>query len=201
MTPGRPLARRPASLIVALLAALLLAACAGEADAPPPAASATTAASAAIAATATPTANAEVRPNDDIVASTASIALVDLDVVEFTNSAGEVATLRIEVPPRREYSIGLSGRYALGDRGMLFHYSEERQGAFWMKNTHINLAIAFIDAQFRIVEIREMVADSLDLITPASPYRYAVEAASGWYAQRGIEAGDRARFRFELPEQ
>ena len=109
--------------------------------------------------------------------------------------------VRIEVPPRREYSIGLSGRYALGDRGMLFHYDEERQGPFWMKNTHINLAIAFIDAQFRIVEIREMVADSLDLVTPASPYRYAVEAASGWYAERGIEAGDRARFRFELPEQ
>ena len=141
------------------------------------------------------------RSNDDVVASTASIPLADLDVVEFTNSAGEVATLRIEVPPRREYSIGLSGRYALGDRGMLFHYDEERQGPFWMKNTHINLAIAFIDAQFRIVEIREMVADSLDLVTPASPYRYAVEAASGWYAERGIEAGDQARFRFELPEQ
>lgn len=201
MSPRRSLARRSApltvALLVALLAALLFAACGGAADAPPPAAAATPAA----ATTASPTATAEARPNDDVVASTASIALADLDVVEFTNSAGQVATLRIEVPPRREYSIGLSGRYALGDRGMLFHYSEERQGAFWMKNTHINLAIAFIDAQFRIVEIREMVADSLDLVTPASPYRYAVEAASGWYAERGIEAGDRARFRFELPEQ
>ena len=196
MSPRRPLARRSAPLLVALLAALLLAACGGAADAPPPAAAATPGA-ASTAATAT----AEVRSNDDVVASTASIPLADLDVVEFTNSAGEVATLRIEVPPRREYSIGLSGRYALGDRGMLFHYDEERQGPFWMKNTHINLAIAFIDAQFRIVEIREMVADSLDLVTPASPYRYAVEAASGWYAERGIEAGDQARFRFELPEQ
>lgn len=201
MSPRRSLARRSApltvALLVALLAALLFAACGGAADAPPPAATAPPAAT----STASPTATAEARPNDDVVASTASIALADLDVVEFTNSAGQVATLRIEVPPRREYSIGLSGRYALGDRGMLFHYSEERQGAFWMKNTHINLAIAFIDAQFRIVEIREMVADSLDLVTPASPYRYAVEAASGWYAERGIEAGDRARFRFELPEQ
>lgn len=141
------------------------------------------------------------RPNDEVVASTVSTTLENLDVVEFTNSEGQVATLRIEVPPRTEYSIGLSGRYALGERGMLFHYPQDRQGAFWMKNTHIDLSIAFIDAQLRIVEIREMTAESLDLVQPASPYRYAVEASRGWYAERGIEAGDQARFLFELPDE
>ncbi len=151
-------------------------------------------------ATATSAATAEARPNDQIVASTVSTPLEQLDIVEFTNSEGRVATLPIEVPPRSEYNVGLSGRYTLGERGMLFHYPGPRQGPFWMKNTHIDLAIAFIDEQFLIVEIRQMSAESLELIAPASQYRYAVEAPSGWYAERAIEAGDQARFLFELPD-
>lgn len=136
-----------------------------------------------------------------VVASTASIPLAELDRVEFTDGEGRVTTFPIEVPPRSEYSIGFSGRYVLDERGMLFHYDKLRGGAFWMKNTHIDLAIAFVDEQFRIVEIRELIADSLDLVMPASPYRYAIETPSGWYAERGIEAGDRVRFLFELPDE
>lgn len=153
------------------------------------------------AATASPTATPQPRPNDAVVASTASIPLADLDLVEFTDSEGRATTFPIEVPPRSEYSVGFSGRYVLGERGMLFHYDGLRSGAFWMKNTHIDLAIAFVDEQLRIVEIREMTADSLDLVRPASGYRYAIETRSGWYAERGIEAGDRVRFLFELPDE
>ncbi len=105
------------------------------------------------------------------------------------------------MPPRSEYSIGFSGRYVLGERGMLFHYDQLRGGAFWMENTHIDLAIAFVDEQFRIVDIREMTADSLDIVRPASAYRYVIETPSGWYAERGIEAGDQVRFLFELPDE
>jgi uncharacterized membrane protein (UPF0127 family) len=125
----------------------------------------------------------------------------DLDLVEFTNSAGEVTTFPIEVPPRSEYSVGFSGRYSLAARGMLFHYDELRGSAFWMNNTHIDLAIAFVDDQLLIVDIREMVADSLDLIAPRLPYQYAIETPSGWFAERGIRAGDRVRFLFELPDE
>ena len=87
------------------------------------------------------------------------------------------------------------------DQGMLFVFDRDDFRAFWMKNTHIDLAIAFVDEQFRIVEIRELIADSLDLVMPASPYRYAIETPSGWYAERGIKAGERVRFLFELPDE
>ena len=71
---------------------------------------------------------------------------------------GTVVSLAIEVPARTEYGIGLSGRYELGERGMLFHYEEEGRRSFWMKNTHIDLDIAFIGADFVIREIFGMEA-------------------------------------------
>jgi uncharacterized membrane protein (UPF0127 family) len=46
-----------------------------------------------------------------------------------------------------------------------------------------------------------MVADSLDLVAPSSPYKYAIETPSGWFAGRGIRAGDRVRFLFEVPDE
>ena len=122
-------------------------------------------------------------------------------MIDFVRADGIVVSLPVEVPPRDEYSIGLSGRYSLDERGMLFIYpGEESRRGFWMKNTHIDLSIAFVNAQFRIVEIHEMVAESLEIVRPEALHRYAVEAPAGWYAQHGLQAGDRMRPGFELPD-
>jgi uncharacterized membrane protein (UPF0127 family) len=196
---------------------------AAPADAPPLAslstavattAAATVTAEATATATSTATPTAEVTsvatakssatPGEaEIVASTASIPTAELGIIEFTRADGVVFTLPVEAPSAREFSIGLSGRRTLGEpgvtRGMLFHYSEERQGAFWMKNTHIDLAIAFVSTEGVIVDIREMVAESLDLVTSSGRYIDAVEAPSGWYAERDIEVGATMRLLFPLP--
>ena len=111
-----------------------------------------------------------------------------------------MVSLPVEVPPRTEYSIGLSGRYELGERGMLFHYAEEGRRSFWMKNTHFDLDIAFIGADFVIREIFGMEAESLEIRRPDDTYRYAVEAPSGWYAANGVQVGDTARFAFVLED-
>ena len=121
-------------------------------------------------------------------------------MIEFVRADGSLAPLPVEVPPRSEYGIGLSGRYTLDERGMLFHYSSpEGRHTFWMLNTHIDLSIAFVSGDLRVVEIRAMEADSLDRITPEVDHQYVVEAPAGWYAQHGIEVGDEVRFLFELP--
>ena len=179
---------------IVLLTALLLAiACDGSQPAP-----AETPTSAATG-TEPPPAQTGTPPVEP-TASTGVMPRADLPLIEFVRADGAVVPLPVEVPPRDEYSIGLSGRYTLDERGMLFHYSDpESHIAFWMKNTHFDLAIAFVSADFRLVEIRAMEAESLEIIRPLVAHQYAVEAPAGWYAQHGIAVGDRVRFLFELP--
>jgi uncharacterized membrane protein (UPF0127 family) len=134
-------------------------------------------------------------PPPEPVASTASIPLERLPVAEFESNGRVAARLPVEVLPQGEFSVGLSGRTSLGERGMLFDYGKPGQeGPFWMKGTHIDLDIAFIDEQLRIVSIRTMRAESLEYTYSAAPYRSAIEAPAGWYAAHGIREGDTVRY-------
>lgn len=134
------------------------------------------------------------------VASTATILRDHLPVVEFVRSNEITVRLPVEVPPRSEYVIGLSGRKTLDERGMLFHYpSPDSHVSFWMKNTYFDLSIAFISSELRVVEIRSMNAKSLEIIRPLASHQYAIEVSEGWYSKHGIVVGDRVRFLFELP--
>lgn len=117
-----------------------------------------------------------------------------------TGSNGTRYELPLEVPPRGEYSVGLSGRYHLEGRGMLFWYPELVQRSFWMKDTHIDLSIAFVDSDGVIVEIFDMEAESEEFRVSGDFYRYALEAPLGWYAERGLAAGDTAILDFSIPE-
>jgi uncharacterized membrane protein (UPF0127 family) len=60
----------------------------------------------------------------------------------------------------------------------------------WMKNTLIPLSVAFMDAGGRILNIAEMKPHSEDNHCSVRPARYALEMNAGWFAQRGIKAGD-----------
>lgn len=128
------------------------------------------------------------------------MARASLPVAEFERADGTLARLPIEVPPPSEYSIGLSGRRALSDeRGMLFYYREMGRGAFWMKDTHFDIAIAFATSSGEIIDIVEMRAEDETNIKPKSDYQYAIEAPAGWYKQQGVKVGDHARLAFPLP--
>ena len=138
-------------------------------------------------------------PPAEPTATTGALAVEALPVVEFVRADGSAAALPVEVPPRAEYHVGLSGRQELAGRGMLFHYAEERTGAFWMRNTHIDLDIAFVGADLAIIAILRMEADTDDFHKPDRAYLYAVEAPAGWYAANGVAVGDVMRLTFELP--
>ena len=123
-------------------------------------------------------------------------------MIEFTLGDGSVVALPVEVPPRSEYGVGLSGRHELGERGMLFHYADdERARSFWMRNTHIDLDIAFVGADLVIIDIQRMTADTDDRHRPDRGFMYAVETPAGWYEANGIVTGDAMRLTFELPEE
>ena len=89
-------------------------------------------------------------------------------------------------------SRGLMHRDRLAaDRGMLFVYPNEQPLGFWMKNTRIPLSIAFADRHGTIVRIADMTPFSLDRVPSLYPAMYALEMNQGWFAEHGVEKGDR----------
>jgi uncharacterized membrane protein (UPF0127 family) len=83
--------------------------------------------------------------------------------------------------------------------GMVFVYPVPEVTAMWMKNTRIPLSVAFIDARGRILNIEDMVPLSEDAHGSKGPAAYALEMNKGWFARRGIRAGDRVEGLGGLP--
>jgi uncharacterized membrane protein (UPF0127 family) len=107
-------------------------------------------------------------------------------------------TVRAEVastPGQR--SQGLMGRPTVPEgTGMLFVFEDEEIRSFWMRNTLVSLDIAFLDSEFRIVDIQQMEAQSEDFHDSRQPAMYALEVPMGWLEARGIRVGDRAQVVF-----
>ena len=97
--------------------------------------------------------------------------------------------------------LGLMSRASLpADSGMLFVFASDQpvdplSPGFWMKNTLIDLSIAFIDSTRHVIGVQEMVAlDTVTFHRPASPYRYALEMNKGWFSVHGVVSGAVAAF-------
>ena len=100
--------------------------------------------------------------------------------------------LSVEVastPGTRE--TGLMDRFSLqSDHGMLFVFEAPQPLAFWMKNTYIPLSIAFVDRNGRILNIEDMRPQDEATHWSKGQALYAIEMRQGWFAARGIAAGD-----------
>ncbi len=89
-----------------------------------------------------------------------------------------------------ERSKGLMNRRHMGKNdGMLFVFEPPQIVGMWMKNTLLPLSVAFIDEQGRIINIAEMLPETLDTHTSLAPAKYALELNAGWFDQHGILAG------------
>ena len=116
-------------------------------------------------------------------------------------SATDTAILTVEIAESREQqTLGLMERRTLAqDAGMLFVYPDTQPASagFWMHRTRIPLDIAFVDDSGVIRSIRAMepcaaeLADGCPTYEPGTPYRAALEANRGFFAQHGIRVGDR----------
>jgi uncharacterized membrane protein (UPF0127 family) len=86
---------------------------------------------------------------------------------------------------------GLMHRRAMPDqRGMLFVFPQNAQHCMWMKNTFLPLSVAFLDEEGRITNIEDMQPQTETNHCAARPARYALEMNLGWFARRGLKAGD-----------
>jgi uncharacterized protein len=90
----------------------------------------------------------------------------------------------------REHAIGLMFRTQMGNNeGMLFAFPQASKQCFWMKNTLIPLAVAFVDEQGVIVNLDEMQAQTESPHCSTKPVRFVLEMNKGWFSKRGIKAG------------
>ena len=80
-----------------------------------------------------------------------------------------------------EREIGLSGRnFDKNSFRMVFVFENPKRVNFWMKNTRIDLSIAFIDKNNRIKQIESLKANSLKTISSRSEQiKYAFEVPRG----------------------
>jgi uncharacterized protein len=122
--------------------------------------------------------------------------------VAIRTQQGREVTFQVEVaatPNARE--LGLQYRRELTeDRGMLFIFPEQRENAFWMKNTPIPLDMLFIDQQRKIVGIvYDAVPFSLDSRSVPAASQYVLEINGGLSRRYGLTIGDVVRFE-NVPE-
>ena len=108
-------------------------------------------------------------------------------------------TVKAEIAAARaQRETGLMNRTTIAaDSGMLFVWPADQHpllGAFWMRNTLVDLSIAFLDANRRVLNVEEMTRLTETFHYSVAPYRYALEAPSGWFARHGVAAGAIASF-------
>jgi uncharacterized membrane protein (UPF0127 family) len=102
-----------------------------------------------------------------------------------------VITAEIASTPQSRM-IGLMMRERLApNHGMVFIFEDKSQHCFWMRNTLIPLSIAFIDDDGTVVSIADMSPKSEASTCPQRPVRYALEMDQGWFAKRGVTAGQK----------
>lgn len=113
---------------------------------------------------------------------TAPVAHEKLDIVDV--EIGD-DIYRLEVAHTDEQrQRGLSSRSSLDiDEGMLFLFDEAQRVSFWMRDTILELSLAWIDEEGRIYEVVDLVPMSLELVTSPVKVIAAIELPQGSFSR------------------
>lgn len=112
--------------------------------------------------------------------------------ITITNSLGKKIVMTVEIADTEEKrQLGLMFRSRMGNNeGMLFDFGQETTSGFWMANTILPLSIAFIQADGKIIDIKDMQPLDRTGVGASGPYRYALETNQGFFAANNIVPGD-----------
>jgi uncharacterized membrane protein (UPF0127 family) len=87
-------------------------------------------------------------------------------------------------------TYGLMRRDSMpSDHGMIFVFKNEAPLSFWMENTRIPLDIVYIDAQGKVVSIKQMKPYDRTGVPSDGPVKYAIELNKGAAEAAGIQPG------------
>lgn len=126
-------------------------------------------------------------------------AFATTNKVSFESQKIQIGSKKITVEiasTREQQTQGLMFREKMPQNsGMLFIFDQEQPLNFWMKNTFINLSIAYIGKNKRIIDIIDMKATSaIETNFPSypssKPAMYALEMNQGWFTKNRIKIGD-----------
>ena len=129
-------------------------------------------------------------PTALLVSSSLTFAQVNasLPTIELKTGIYRIQAELADTPEKRQ--IGLMNRTSMPmNSGMLFVFEEKAGHCFWMFNTKIPLAIAFIADDGKIVNIEEMQAETTNNHCPKAAVRYALEMNKQWFSERVIVPG------------
>jgi len=109
-----------------------------------------------------------------------------------TIRVGDVPLVVEVADTQAERQRGMMFRRRLGpDEAMLFVFEGESNLRFWMKNTYVDLDLAYLSADGTILEIARLHAHNTEYVYSREPARFALETPAGWLTAHGIEEGDR----------
>lgn len=92
----------------------------------------------------------------------------------------------------KQREVGLMWRKEMPiQEGMLFVFEQAAGQCFWMRNTLIPLTAAFIADDGTIVNMADMQPQSDTSHCSGQPVRFVLEMNQGWFAKRGIRAGQK----------
>ena len=92
-----------------------------------------------------------------------------------------------------EKARGLMGVSHLSEaEGMAFMYDAESQMRFWMKDTPLDLDIAFVSRDGTVLEVKTMTAgDTETTASTTDQVRFAIEMRAGWFRDFGVKPGEK----------
>lgn len=110
-------------------------------------------------------------------------------------------TLVVEIAETsQQHELGLMFREKLGeDEGMLFVFKNAETRFFWMKNTLIDLSIAYFDKEGKLIDVQEMKSGKglpdhkLPNYPSLGPAKYALEMNKGWFDRNKIRIGSKLK--------
>lgn len=101
----------------------------------------------------------------------------------------------------QQHAYGMMNRTKLStDEGMLFEFPDSQVREFWMKDTLVDLDIAYIDRNKKVIDIQTMKAvasvlqTDLPIYPSSGPAQFALEMKSGWFKKNGFTTGTSVSF-------
>ena len=116
---------------------------------------------------------------------------IDREPLTIVTANGSTARLEVEIADTaEERQQGLMDRTDLPlDTGMLFVFEPPPRG-FWMKDTRLELSVAFIAECGEILAFADLEPLSEEIKNISQPYAYGLEVDQGWFERNGISVGD-----------
>lgn len=123
-------------------------------------------------------------------AAHAQSAQVDLPRVQLSAGMHLINAQVAATPQQRETGLMHRSEMPSGE-GMVFVFENASTLCFWMKNTLIPLTAAFIAEDGTIINLEDMKPMTTDSHCAKKPVRFVLEMNQGWFAKRGIKAGQK----------